>query len=168
MTYRLPALTAILLCSTLTACSFSSPPRPEYTGGDYVGAVEPEMLIGTWDYKVLNPVEGEPQADVVMTFNPDGTVTSVSDMPAQEGVPMSAMTLEVSGTWRIDGEYVITTTEDVKETSGNKLAGMMASMGKGYAAGLEGRIDVYEANSSRLVLVSENDGERIAGELTRR
>lgn len=167
MKYRLPALSAILLCSTLSACSFSSPPRPEYSGADYVGAVEPDMLIGTWDYKVLNPVEGEPAADVVMTFNPDGTIVSVTDLPAQEGVPMSAMTLQVSGTWKVDGEYVITTTEDVQETSGNKLGGMMASMGKGYAAGLEGKIDVFEANSSRLVVVSESDGERIAGELSR-
>ncbi|MDO6460946.1 hypothetical protein Q4485_09580 [Granulosicoccaceae sp. 1_MG-2023] len=164
-----PALTAALLCSTLAACSFSTPPRPQYSGADTVGTVQPSMLIGTWDYRILNPREDEPaNPDVVMSFNDDGSVVSVSDIPAQDGVPMSAMTLKVTGTWRIDGEYVITTTEDVEETSGNKLAGLVSSLGKRMTTGLEGKADVYEASGKHLILVSTDEDEPLAAELTRR
>ncbi|MCB1756373.1 MAG: hypothetical protein KDJ38_12675 [Gammaproteobacteria bacterium] len=145
----------ILVVLLLAACASLSPPkRAAYTGQDQVGAVDANMLIGSWNGEILNPIEGEQDTVYKIEYRADGTVTSYSRTKDSSGV-MGPMEFEITGTWKVDGELVTQTAEEIREVSGNKLAAMVASMMGSMKEKMTGTANIYEASADRIVLVAD-------------
>ena len=138
-----------LLITVASGCATSPPKRTPYGGVDNVDTVDAAGLIGTWNMRVLNPVEGEESAMASITLNPDGTTSGTSRVNAAG----QEMTIEMTGTWSVDGEYLVTTLQSTEETSGNALAqlaqGLMSAMAKNRTS----RGDVFELSANRIVIV---------------
>jgi len=143
--------------------SMSQPKRTAYTGSDNVGSVTPEMLIGNWNVKLLNPTEGETVTGVKSHYKSDGTVV-MNVTPQSPASPMGTVALEMMGTWSIEGDNVAVQLTSMKETSGNKMASMIVGMMGNMKEKMGGKANIYEASSNRVVLVSD---EGHAQELTR-
>ena len=145
-------------CATM-----SQPKRTVYTGADNVGTVTPEMLIGNWNVKLLNPIEGETVSGVKANYGADGTVV-MNVTPQSSASPMGTIALEMVGAWSIEGDNVAVQLKSMKETSGNKMASMIVGMMGNMKEKMGGKANIYEASSDRVVLVSD---EGQAQELTR-
>ena len=158
------ALSTMLMigCASLP---LTGPKRPAYTGKDTVTTVNPSGFIGTWRVKVLNPIEGEKQQKITYSYKPDGTVLMVSDN-RNSGNPMSDMVLEMTGSWKIHNGIIPQKLESVRETSGNKFAGILVGVMSSLKSKLSGDANVYTMQPNRIVLVSE-DRTHQAQELTR-
>ncbi len=152
---------AIILSSG--CASMSQPKHTAYTGADSVAAVTPEMLIGNWSVKALNPAERENTTESKANFKSDGTVT-INVIPNASPNPAGTIALEMVGDWSIEGDYVVQQLKSIKETSGNAVASMIVGMMGGMKEKMSGKSNVYEASANRVVLVSD-DGQ--AQELTR-
>ncbi len=143
--------------------SMSQPKRTAYAGTDNVGTATPEMLIGNWSVKLLNPIEGENTLDVKTSYNSDGSVIMTA-LTQQSANPMGTIALELTGAWSIEGDSVAVQLKSMKETSGNKMASMIVGMMGNMKEKMGGKANIYEASADRVVLVSD-DGQ--AQELTR-
>lgn len=127
--------------------------RPEYTGTDSVGAVDPDDLIGTWQVLNLNKAAIEPDLDAVLTFKEDKTFEAYVIFET-EGTGGN-LEFDIKGTWSVDDELVSITETSSVETTGNPLT-----------AGLEDDetdsepdiFNVYESSPERMVLFQESDG----------
>ncbi len=159
---RVFALTLAIIFTSGCA-SMSQPKRTVYNGPDNIGSATPEMLIGHWSVKLLNPIEGESVADVKANYKSDGTVV-MNVLPQQAGNPMGTIALEMAGVWSIEGDNVAVQLTSMKETSGNKMASMIIGMMGNMKEKMGGKANIYEASSNRVVLVSD---EGQAQELTR-
>lgn len=162
--------TGVVLTSTLLMVACASMPssgqkRAPYLGQDTVSAVNANSFLGTWRVKVLNPIEGEPKQNITYSYKPNGTVVMVADN-RNTGSPMTDMVLEMTGSWKTQEGMITQKLESIRETSGNKFAGMMVGMMNGMKSKLSGSANVYTLEPNRIVLVHE-DGERQAQELTR-
>ncbi len=144
---------------TIAACT--PPPRTSYTGSDTVNAVSKNMLIGHWKLRILNPIEGEQLNSADIHYLSNGNVI----LNSQSSSSGMAMTLEVSGTWSVQGDVVIQTMKSIKETSGNKMAAIMLPFMNTMKSRMSGSANVYSASAERVVLVSNTEGQ--AQELTR-
>jgi hypothetical protein len=141
-----------------TGCaSMSKPKRTAYTGADSVGAATPEMLIGNWSVKALNPAEGENTTESKASFKSDGTVT-INVTPNTSPNPMGTIALEMTGDWSIEGDYVVQQLKSIRETSGNKMASMIVGMMGSMKEKMGGKSNIYEASADRVVFVSD-DGQ---------
>ena len=143
--------------------SMSQPKRTAYTGADNVGTATPEMLIGNWNVKLLNSIEGETTSDVKAHYKSDGTVV-MNVTPQSPASPMGTIALEMVGAWSIEGDNVAVQLTSMKETSGNKMASMIVGMMGNMKEKMGGKANIYEASTNRVVLVSD---EGQAQELTR-
>jgi hypothetical protein len=153
---------AIILSSS--CASMSQPKRSAYAGPDNIGAIKPEMLIGNWRHRQLNPIQGEDTQEVTSTYKANGTaVMNVKPKVAADN-PMENIAMEMTGTWSIEGENIIMRLESMRETSGNKIASFMTGILGNMKKKLSGTANIYEASANRIVLVS-TDGQ--AQELTR-
>lgn len=150
-----------LLVATLNGCAITPPERSPYGGVDNVAELSADSFTGTWNINVLNPIEGEENAQASITLNADGTSSGTSRVNAGG----QNMVIEMTGTWSVDGEYLVTTLESTEETSGNALAqlaqGLVSSMIKNRTS----RGDVFELSSNRVVIVDSDT--RQAQEWTR-
>ncbi|HFD87090.1 MAG TPA: hypothetical protein ENJ35_05395 [Gammaproteobacteria bacterium] len=155
----------ILLMASCASLPLSGPKRPAYTGKDTVTAVNPSAFIGTWRVKILNPTEGEKHPKLTYTYKPGGTVMMISDN-RNTGNPMSDMVLEMTGSWKIHNGIITQKLVSVRETSGNKFAGIVVGVMNSFKNKLSGDANVYTLEPNRIVLVSE-DSQHEAQELTR-
>jgi len=126
--------------------------RPEYTGTDSVGAVNSSSLIGTWQVAILNKAPIEPELNIVMTINEDGSFDATAKHDFKE--PIGKLEYELKGTWSVQGENVSITTVSARETSGNKLAGPDEEIYDGEAD----LFNIYESRSDYLVVFDEGNG----------
>lgn len=163
-TFNSLVISALLMIFVAGCASMSQPNRPAYSGLDGVGMVNGNMLVGTWNGRILNPIEGEQGMEFTIEYRGDGTATSNSKMKDISGGMMGAMEFEVTGTWKVDGDKIIQEAQEVREVSGNKLGGMVASMMGGMKKNMTGTANVYEASADRIVFVAD---EGQAQELTR-
>ncbi|NOY71887.1 MAG: hypothetical protein GXP14_05840 [Gammaproteobacteria bacterium] len=138
--------------------SMSQPERAAYTGADNIGAIKPEILIGNWNIKLLNPVEGEEMQKLISTYKSDGTVVMKAQSSASNN-PMGNIVLEMTGTWSIEGEHVVLQLDSIRETSGNAIASLMVGMLGNMKKSLSGTANIYEASVDRIVLVSTEGGQ---------
>ncbi len=155
--FRLRHLSLILLAAVFAICaSCGSPPkRPAYTGGDNVGAVDASILPGSWRQTVVNPVEGEPSANVVISFSADGQAKVVSKGQAQDGYQVG--TFEGTGTWKVEGDRVILDMQDMKETSGNQIAGLALILVKGMMKKSSGTANPLEMSPNMMIWAYEGE-----------
>ncbi len=151
-----------LFAGSLTSCSFSPPKRTAYTGADTVDTVDPSMFLGTWDVRILNPIEGEEDYSMVITYKEDGTMEANSE-GGQEGMRMAFRML---GRWTIEGDVINQTMESIEETSGNSMAAFLKPILNSNKKNASGSANVYDSSADRLILVSVEQGQ--AQELTRR
>ena len=156
---------AIFFVSLLViSCAFSPPERMAYGGADSVSTISPDMLVGNWNIRILNPIEGEDTIkNIRADYRPNGTVVMKTLTQTTTG-PMGTVALEMTGSWTIEGDYVRQQLNDIKETSGNSVANFLIGMMGSAKERFSGTANVYEASVQRVVLVSDN-GQ--AQELTR-
>jgi hypothetical protein len=166
-----PVITSFILISSLliAACSSAGPKRAMYSGADTVSTINANSFIGTWQVKVLNPAKGEPSQDVRATYRPDGTAVSIVDA-RNSGNPMADMVIETTSDWRVEGDFIIHENGTMRETSGNKVAGIMTGIMSQFVSSMQskgaGTANVYLLEPNRIVLVSEGS-DRVAQELIR-
>ena len=159
--YRVAAR-LLLLSALLAGCATSTPPaRDPYTGPDRVGELNPRMLLGKWQGRILNPLAGEADA-FEADYGADGTLT-VRTRDTRSGMNL---VFEAVGRWSIEGDRLRQQVESVREVSGNALGGMMARFGSSMRGNGSSTANVVEANAQRVVLVSDDGGQ--AQELMRR
>ncbi len=154
---------AFVISTGLAACASSSEPkRDPYGGADRVGNINKDMIVGQWSAHILNPIKGEETAgNPVVRYFEDGSVIVESMFDAGG---MGMMEMEVSGNWTIKGDLIMQEATDVKEKSGSAL-GSFVKLFKGIMLkNANATLNVYEADSDRLVIVSDS-GQ--AQELTR-
>ena len=162
----LPAGRRILLATVCAAtvavagCSTTPPPRTAYDGPDRVTTVQPAMLIGSWDVRILNPIPGEKNQQVTAKYNADGSVV-VNSVSTEVGMQMS---FRMIGRWSVNGDQITQTLESMEETSGKPINALIRPFVGSMKSRASGTANVYEASSDRVVLVSEH-GQ--AQELTR-
>lgn len=146
---------------TLMVSSCGSPPeRPAFTQADTVGTLSSQGFVGSWRYTVLNPaVPEENDNQTIYDFNSDGTFVGNSNNKKM------AMQMISTGTWSVDGESFVINVEDVKETSGNALAGLAVSMMKGYAQKQGGNMNPYSMTTDQIVMYSTEN--KVAVQLDR-
>ncbi len=150
------------LCVLSAGCSMTPPTRTPYAGADSVGQISPEMLVGSWDVRVLNPLEGEEGNRTDVRYNSDGTVV-MNSSSNNEGMPLA---MRMTGRWRIEGDMVMLTMESIEETSGSAMASFLMPILNSYKDRANGSANVYESGADRLVMVTTEGGQ--AQELTRR
>lgn len=152
----------IIAAALMFGCATSgSSKRPAYTGTDSVSTIDPDMLIGIWNTRILNPVKGEESANgAVVEYREDGTVLVNSEFDSGMGI----MQMEVSGTWSINGEVIEQKATDVREKSGNAMGALVKVFKGTMLKNANATLNVYEATGERLVIVSDS-GQ--AQELTR-
>lgn len=138
-----------LFITTLSACAISPPERSPYGGADNIDTVSAESLVGTWNVSVLNPIEGEENTQTSITLNADGTTSGTSSVNATG----QQMVIEMTGTWSVDGEYLVTTLESTEETSGNALAQLAQGLVSSLIKNRTSRGDVFELSANRAVIV---------------
>ena len=159
-------LAALLLSASIgvlaSGCSLTPPPRTPYAGADTVGEINSDMLLGSWNVRVLNPLEGEENNQSDMRFNSDGTMVMNSSIN-NEGMPFA---MRMTGRWSVAADLVTMAVESVEETSGSPMAGFLAPMLDSYKDRMVGSANVYEASANRIVLVT-GEGD-MAQELTRK
>lgn len=159
---KIVVLAFLLIFGTSACVSTKAPKRPSYEGEDKVATVDKSLIIGKWQTRILNPIEGEESANgAVVHYNDDGSV--ILDSQFDTG-GMGMMEMEVTGTWAIEGDLIKQVATDVREKSGNAL-GTFVKIFKGrMLKSANATLDVYEATADRLVIVSDH-GQ--AQELTR-
>jgi len=135
--------------------SMSQPKRATYTGADNVGTVTPEMIIGSWNVKSLNPTEGEETTSIKSKYTPDGTVV-MNVIPQAAASPMGTIELEMVGAWSIEGDNILMQLKSMKETSGNKMANMIVGMMGSMKEKMGGKANIYEASADRIVMVADD------------
>lgn len=158
----------ILSALFLVACAsipLSAPKRTAYTGEDRVTAIDAKKFIGSWSIKILNPVKGEVRQKTTATYKADGTVV-IQMNNTNTGSSMTDIILEATGTWQVNGEVITQKLESIRETSGNKFAGMMTGLISGMKNRLSGTANVYILEANRIVVVGE-DAQHQVQELTR-
>ena len=64
-------LIAALFSVLLVGCASMDTSRPEYQGTDQVGAIDMNMLVGTWQVEVLIPRRSDPPLDAQITISAD-------------------------------------------------------------------------------------------------
>jgi len=152
-------LSAILATSLASCASFKPEPRPAYTGADQVGAVDANMLIGTWQIKNLNPLPSEPSINAQITFNSDGSTSGYSKMDDGDSEnPFGRMEMEMQGNWSVNGDSVNQTITSLEEVTGNPAAKFGIAIAQGFSKGKTQAGNVYEASADRLVIVNEEEG----------
>jgi hypothetical protein len=158
------AVVLLVLSLLISACSsmMSKPTREAYAGPDNITTVEKAMLVGLWNGRSLNPIEGE-SAQFTVNYLANGQVVTLLDNAAQSSA-LGNMKFEVSGTWQVQGEQLVQQAGSVREVSGSKMGGLMAGLMNGMKKEMSGTANVYEATEQRVVLVSD-DGQAL--ELTR-
>lgn len=138
--------------------SMSQPERAAYTGADNFGTVKPDILIGNWNIRILNPAEGEEAQKMTSTYKSDGTVV-INTQSSASANPIGNIVLEMTGTWSIEGENVVLHLDSIRETSGNQIASLMVGMLGNMKKSLSGTANIYEASTDRIVLVSTEGGQ---------
>jgi len=145
------AIASGLLAMALGACVGTPSAPPPYEGQDLVGEVDADMLIGNWSGRLLNAPSGQENNGFTATFSKDGkAIYRIDDK--QSGMNLM---FEMSGSWSIDGEHVFIELDSFREVSGNALGGMMASMMNGMRDQMNGKGNVFESTSSRLIIVGD-------------
>lgn len=149
-----------LMASSIAGCASLKPePRPVYTGGDQVGAVDSSMLIGTWQVRNMNPLENEPAMDIQVKFNDDGTATGYSKIDdGDNSNPYGKMEFEMTARWVVDGELVSQTIVSMEEVTGNPIAKFSAGLVMGFTRDKTTSVNLYEASADRLVFFNEKEG----------
>lgn len=150
----------LAMAVALSSCSTTPPARTPYTGADKVQAVSQDMLLGRWNVKVLNPIEGEEVNSAIAHYREDGTV--VIEATTNTGVELK---MEMDGTWQVQGNTVVQQLTEIRETGGDPVAKLMMPLMNAFKDRMGGTADIYEATANRVVLVSAESGQ--AQELTR-
>jgi len=133
--------------------------RPEFTGADSVGAVDPGLMVGTWKVEIINSVALEDDLDMQISFNEDKTISAILKADLQE--PIGKFAYDMKGNWSADGEYVTITPTSMQETTGNTLAGS----GEEFFDEEGDVANVYEISADHIVMFDEDGG--IAQSFTR-
>lgn len=141
--------------AVVTGCATSgTPKRPDYTGEDSVADVKASMIIGKWRTRILNPVKGEDTAsNAIVHYHEDGRVIMDTDVDTGG---MGVLQMEVSGTWAVNGEAIEQVATDVREKSGSALGTLVKMFSGRMLKNANTVLDVYEASTNRLVVVSDN------------
>jgi len=126
--------------------------RPEFQGTDTVGAVDSNMMIGTWQVEIINSIALEEELDMQISFNEDKTISAI--LKADVGAPIGKFAYDMKGTWSADGQYVTITPTSMQETTGNTLAGS----GEEFFDEEGDVSNVYEISADRIVMYDENEG----------
>ena len=146
-----------LLCviAFIGGCASSKPSkRPDYTGEDSITAVNPSMILGEWNTRILNPIEGEETAsNAIVKYLEDGSV--VVDSEVDTG-GMGVLLMEVSGTWEIKGESIEQVATDVREKSGSALGAVVKLFSGRMLKNANTTLNIFEASADRLVIVSDH------------
>lgn len=158
---QLRHLSIVLLAAIFAICSScgSPPKRPAYEGADNVGAIDASIFPGTWRQTILNPVEGEETADVVISFTADGQAKVVSKAVGDDGYQIG--NFEGIGTWKVVGDTVVMDMKDMKETSGNQIAGLALIVMKGMMKKTSGSANPMEMNRNMIIWSYENSDQVI-------
>lgn len=160
-THRTVLLPAVCVLVILVAgCNTTPPPRPAYNGPDRISTVQPAMLVGSWQVRVLNPVQGEVSNNVTVKYTADGGVV-METVGKEMGMEMS---LRMIGRWSASGDTITQTLESIEDMSGKPMNALLRPFMGRLKTRASGTANIYEATRDRVVLVSEH-GQ--AQELTR-
>lgn len=154
----LVSICTLFVVFTLTACG-TPPKREPYSAADQVGAIDPAQLVGNWKITILNPVSGEDGSTVTTTYKADGTWTSAVIPPPEQDKDLGKMRFAGNGTWQVNGDSMFAKTTSVKETTGNKLGGLMEATMSLFMSKMSGTVNPYEIAANRMIFVNEENGQ---------
>lgn len=157
-------LIAALFSVMLAGCASMDTSRPEYQGADQVGAIDMNMLVGTWQVEVLTPRRSDPPLDAQITISADGSTSGYSSADLSDrGADL--VIYDVTGNWSVDGDTINQTILTADQSAGTPFAAMGVSLSMGLVEGQTTQSNVYEASADQLIIVTVNDG--IASRYTR-
>ena len=133
-----------------------------YSGADAVTTFDAAQLVGVWNITPLNPLEGEGNVKAIIEYRADGTLLGQSEPTGQGTAALGELKFETTGNWAIDGELVAHSNLEIKEVTGNKLAGVLGSIIRNASRNVAAQANIYELTSDRMVMVGTTDGQAMA------
>jgi hypothetical protein len=142
----------------LVGCAAAGPERPAVGVGAPLAAVDPGLVVGTWECRDLNPYPGQPEQVVASTYRADGGFEDRSVVP---GPPPGGAAIEVAnrGRWAVEGGRIVTREVRVEATARggdlalSRLAALSAEFMNGRPAHeRDGAMEVLELGPSEMLL----------------
>ncbi len=135
--------------------------RPQVSIPKEVTRVSSDELIGSWTCRELNPYPDQPAVTTSLMIAADRTLTSEALLPMAETMPgASDMLMRMTGTWRVEGDRLITTDTDVEMTAADGSQGGLSSLMQSAAAFFadragDGNAEIFRVTASELVMRDE-------------
>lgn len=155
---RVRAATATVLAAALAGgCAIIAPPKaPPYAGEDTVGAVSSDVFVGEWRLVALNPIDGQEVPERTLAYAADGTFEGAVFPTSEMADVTGGEPIRMSGTWRIDGGRLVSTTDSVEvPTVGDDVASRIVAQAMRRTAPVATGVEVYEAGPRRIVIVTD-------------
>lgn len=105
----------IVLLAGCAGAGGDPPQRPVASVTDRVGAVDRDLVVGTWQCRELNPYPELPEQTIATTYQADGAF--VSESRSAPRPPLGAMLITARGRWSVDGGHIA--TSDVETAAGS-------------------------------------------------
>lgn len=117
---------ACLLAGCAAGGGGDPPRRPAVAVADEVGAVDRDLVVGTWRCRELNPYPEMPALTIATTYEADGTF--VSETQAAPRPPLGAVRSKARGRWSAEGGQIATTdvTTEAGSADGDAWTDLMA------------------------------------------
>lgn len=143
----------------LAACvgGGSAPGRPAVSLADEVGAIDRDLVVGTWQCRELNPYPERPLQAITTTYEADGRFTGQGR--SAEGGPVGGMIVDVWGSWAVEGDQLVASDvrTEARAADDNPAINMLAGLGAAIANTMmatqrEGASDVLRLTPNDLVM----------------
>ena len=135
--------------------------RPPVTIAKEVTTVSSAELVGNWACRELNPYPDQPAVTTTLVLAADRTLRGEALLPMAETMPgASDMLMRTTGTWRVEGDRLITTDTEVEMTNADGSQGGLSSLMQSAAAYFadragDGNAEIYRVTASELVMRDE-------------
>lgn len=147
-------LLSTLLIFLATGCATTSTKRATFEGADQVGAIDFDLLVGTWEMKVINPRESDPPTDGKLTINADGSTSGYAraDLTAKD---LDVVVYDIAGNWSVNGDTINQKLNSVKQSAGTPFAAFGVGLSMGLMQGQTTVTNVYEASENHFIIVND-------------
>lgn len=136
----------------------TSASRPAVSVTKEVNMASPEELVGSWTCRELNPYPDQPAVSTTLILDADGTVRSRALLPMAAEVPGATdMIMTMTGSWKVEGDRLVTSDTDVEMTAADGSTGGMSAMMNSIAASFMDRAgdstaEIFKVTATELVM----------------
>jgi hypothetical protein len=163
-----PATVLIASLALLAACDVgdfdtfgASQSRPQVTIPKEVTTVSSAELVGSWACRELDPYPDQPAVTTTLVLAADRTLRGEALLPMAETMPgASDMLMRTTGTWRVEGDRLITTDTEVEMSNADGSQGGFSSLMQSAAAYFadragDGNAEIFRVTASELMMRAE-------------